>query len=71
MFVALQFIWVGNKLFEILSQYVGFSMFQEFDKIDSSSFIVYSCFPSLLASLEKKECLKPVPVRFLSQRVQS
>ena len=46
-------------------------MFQEFDKIDSSSFIVYSCFPSLLASLEKKECLKPVPVRFLSQRVQS
>ena len=53
-FVALQFIWVGNKLCENLFSVLGFSIFQEFDKIDSSSFIVYSCFPFLLTSLEKK-----------------
>ena len=39
-FVALQFIWVGNKLCEILFSVLGFSTFQEFDKIDSSSLIL-------------------------------
>ena len=53
-FVALQFIWVGNKLCEIPCQCFRIFNIQKFDKIDSSSFVYTLVFQFFLCHLKKK-----------------